>query len=47
MAARYGVNGVPAIIVNGKYRTNATLAGSQEKMIDVINQLIKQESSAK
>jgi len=47
MAARYGVNGVPAIIVNGKYRTNPTLAGSQEKMIDVINQLIKQESSAK
>lgn len=47
MAARYGVNGVPAIIINGKYRTNATLAGSQEKMIDVINQLIKQESSAK
>lgn len=47
MAARYGVTGVPAIIVNGKYRTNATLAGSQEKMIDVINQLIKQESSAK
>lgn len=47
MAARYGVNGVPAIIVNGKYRTNATLAGSQEKMLDVINQLIKQESSAK
>ncbi|MDO9163882.1 MAG: thiol:disulfide interchange protein DsbA/DsbL [Methylococcaceae bacterium] len=47
MAARYGVNGVPAIIVNGKYRTNGTLAGSQEKMIDVINQLIKQESSAK
>jgi protein dithiol oxidoreductase (disulfide-forming) len=47
MAARYGVTGVPAIIVNGKYRTNATLAGSQEKMIDVINQLIKQESGAK
>lgn len=47
MAARYGVTGVPAIIINGKYRTNGTLAGSHEKMIEVMNQLIKQESAAK
>jgi thiol:disulfide interchange protein DsbA len=44
LAAKYGITGVPAIIVNGKYRTNGTLAGSQEKMIDVINTLIKKES---
>jgi len=43
LAAKYGITGVPAIIVNGKYRTNGTLAGSQEKMIDVINTLIKKE----
>ena len=43
LAAKYGITGVPAIIVNGKYRTNGTLAGSQEKMIDVINMLIKKE----
>lgn len=47
MAARYGITGVPAVIINGKYRTNGTLAGSHEKMIDVMNQLIKQESTAK
>jgi protein dithiol oxidoreductase (disulfide-forming) len=44
IAAKYGITGVPAIIVNGKYRTNGTLAGSQEKMIDVMNLLIKKES---
>lgn len=46
-AGRYGVTGVPAIIVNGKYKTTGPLAGSQEKMIEVINQLIEQESKAK
>lgn len=47
VAAKYGITGVPAVIVNGKYRTNGTLAGSQEKMIDVMNLLIKKESSGK
>ncbi len=46
-AARYGVTGVPAIIVNGKYKTNGPLAGSQEKMIEVVDHLIQQESAAK
>lgn len=43
LAAKYGITGVPAIVVNGKYKTNGTLAGSQEKMIDVLNALIKKE----
>jgi thiol:disulfide interchange protein DsbA len=47
MAARYGITGVPAIIINGKYRTNGKLAGSHEKMIEVMNQLIQQESVKK
>ncbi|MEQ1560068.1 MAG: thiol:disulfide interchange protein DsbA/DsbL [Methyloglobulus sp.] len=47
IAAKYGITGVPAIIVNGKYKTNGTLAGSQEKMIDVMNTLIKKESGVK
>ena len=45
MAPRYGVTGVPAIIVNGKYKTNGPLAKSQENMINVMNQLIEKESS--
>jgi thiol:disulfide interchange protein DsbA len=44
MAARYGITGVPAIIINGKYKTNGKLAGSHEKMIEVMNKLIAQES---
>lgn len=47
MPARYGVTGVPALVINGKYKTNATLAGSHEGMIEVVNRLIKQESSVK
>lgn len=45
MAARYGVNGVPAIIINGKYRTSGPLAKTQQNMIDVMNRLIAKESS--
>ncbi len=44
MAARYGITGVPALIINGKYKTNGTLAKSQENMITVMNQLIQKES---
>ena len=44
MAPRYGVTGVPAIIINGKYKTNGPLAGSHKKMIEVMDRLIQQES---
>jgi thiol:disulfide interchange protein DsbA len=47
MGPRYGITGVPAIIVNGKYRVTATTAKSQENMIAVTNQLIQQESQPK
>ena len=45
MAPRYGITGVPAVIVNGKYKITARLAGSNEKMIDVMKKLITQESA--
>ncbi len=45
MAARYGVTGVPAIIINGKYKTNGPLAKSHANMIKVMNQLIARESA--
>jgi protein dithiol oxidoreductase (disulfide-forming) len=44
MPARYGVTGVPAIIINGKYRSNGTLAKTYPGLISVMNALIKQES---
>lgn len=47
MGARYGVTGVPALIINGKYRVTATTAKSQDNMINVTNELIQQESKAR
>lgn len=47
MAGRYGITGVPAIVINGKYKTNGPLAGSQEKMIEIMDKLIQQESKTK
>ena len=43
MAPRYGITGVPAIVINGKYKVTAKMAGSHEKMIEVMNQLIAKE----
>ena len=47
MAGRYGISGVPALIVNGKYKITASTAKSQENMLLVLDELIKQESKAK
>ncbi|MDD5329068.1 MAG: thiol:disulfide interchange protein DsbA/DsbL [Sulfuricella sp.] len=38
----YGVSGVPAIIVDGKYRTYISLGGGHAGMLNVVDQLIKQ-----
>jgi thiol:disulfide interchange protein DsbA len=43
MTRRYGITGVPTVIVNGKYNTSASLAGSNQNIIDIINQLVEQE----
>jgi len=42
---RYGHNGVPAVIVNGKYLVSASLAGSNDRMIEIIDFLIARERS--
>ncbi len=47
MNRRYGIDGVPALIINGKYRTSPSQAGSQDKLIDVLNTLVSQELAAK
>lgn len=40
MSRNYGISGVPAIIVDGKYRTSVGLAGGQEKLLEVIDFLV-------
>ncbi|MDH5485287.1 MAG: thiol:disulfide interchange protein DsbA/DsbL [Gammaproteobacteria bacterium] len=44
MVKAYGLNGVPAMAVNGKYTTSASQAGSYKGMIDIVNHLVKQET---
>lgn len=44
MTRRYGIDGTPSIIINGKYRTGPAMARSYERLIDVINFLVAQES---
>jgi len=43
MTKRYAITGVPAIIINGKYSTSASQAGTNEKAIKVMDYLIVQE----
>src|SRR5919106_3784505 len=43
MVHQYGVNGVPAVIVSGKYQTSGSLAGSYEQLLKVIDYLVDKE----
>lgn len=40
------VTGTPTVLVNGKYRVTASMAGSQEAMLDVVDYLVAQERQA-
>ncbi len=44
MGQRYGVRGVPALIINGKYRTGVTESGGNSKVFKVVNELVEMES---
>jgi len=41
---KYKINGVPAMVVAGKYITDASHAGSHKDMLKVVDYLIEQES---
>jgi len=43
---KYGVTGVPTLIVDGKYRTSASMAGSNKKLLEVVDFLIEKERQA-
>jgi thiol:disulfide interchange protein DsbA len=36
----YGIQGVPSLIVDGKYRTSSSMAGSHEKLLTALDELI-------
>lgn len=44
MTTRYNIEGVPALIVNGKYRTSASMAGGNAEIFKVVNRLVEMES---
>lgn len=39
----YKIDGVPTMIVNGKYKTSATITGSHPRTLEVVNDLIEME----
>jgi protein dithiol oxidoreductase (disulfide-forming) len=43
MGQRYKITGVPAVIVNGKYMTSGSMAGSYENLLKTIDDLIAKE----
>ena len=44
LGRRYGVTGVPSVVVNGKYRTGAGEAGGYPRLLELIDELIVRES---
>lgn len=45
LTRRYRIDRVPSIVVNGKYTTNATMAGGYEELIELIDELVAAEPS--
>jgi thiol:disulfide interchange protein DsbA len=45
LARRYSIASVPAIVVNGKYRTGAAEAGGNRQWLDLVDELILRESA--
>ena len=46
LGSRYGIDGVPTLIINGKYRTSPSQTGGRDKMMQVLDSLIRLESEA-
>lgn len=44
LGRRYGISSVPAVVVNGKYRTGAGEAGGYPKLLELIDELVERES---
>jgi len=44
LGRRYSISGVPAVVVNGKYRSGAAEAGGYPRLLELIDELIVRES---
>jgi thiol:disulfide interchange protein DsbA len=45
LARRYSISSVPAVVVNGKYRSGGAEAGSYPKLLEVTDELVARESA--
>jgi thiol:disulfide interchange protein DsbA len=45
LARRYSISGVPAVVVNGKYRTGGAEAGGYPQLLQVIDELVAREAA--
>ena len=43
LARNDGINSVPSVVINGKYKTTGRIAGSNDRVIDVIRELSEKE----
>jgi thiol:disulfide interchange protein DsbA len=43
LARRYSITSVPAVVVNGKYRTGSSEAGGYPKLMELIDELVARE----
>jgi thiol:disulfide interchange protein DsbA len=41
----YNITGVPTVIINGKYMTSGSMAGTYDKLLEVMDYLVAQESA--
>jgi protein dithiol oxidoreductase (disulfide-forming) len=44
LVQRYGIDGVPALVINGKYRTSATQTGGNARLMEVLDELVRRET---
>jgi protein dithiol oxidoreductase (disulfide-forming) len=45
LARRYHISSVPTVVINGKYVTNATMAGGYDQLMELINELAASEET--
>jgi len=43
LSRRYGITGVPAMIVNGKYRSSGRMAGGYDRLLKIVDHLVAME----
>ncbi len=46
LGQKYNLDGVPAIGIDGKYKTSGSLAGSYSRMFEIVSQLVAESSKA-